>query len=265
MSVRPVFLISDNLSHAWVAAFRVLMLPGVRSLQPLVVVLTGFDEEGLPYEDWSVRTSLDVALDRNGTRLSVESVANTIFPHSFWRPGVPRQRFFERYRRLQPRLKRKDRRNSHGRYFDRLIGWGTERPPGGNQLEHILHCYADGVRRKPALQASTFDPARDLTLERRRGFPCLQQVAFAPDTASGTLSLSAFYASQYVFERAYGNYLGLCRLGRFMAHEMGLRLTKMTCYAGYATVGDVGRIHLRQLLQAVAAVPEIRHVEGDQP
>ena len=32
-------------------------------------------------------------------------------------------------------------------------------------------------------------------------------------------------------ERAYGNYLGLCRLGRFMAHEMGLKFDQMTCIA----------------------------------
>src|SRR5438876_2754260 len=260
MTVQPAFLSSDNLSHAWVAAFRSLMESGVTSLQPLVVVVTGFDDDGLPHEDQVVRQSLDAALESCDTRLSAETVANTIFPHSLWRPGVPRDRFFERYRRLEPRLKRKDRRNSHGRYFDRLIGWGTDRPAGGNQLQHILRCYAEGVRRKPALQASTFDPARDLTFERRRGFPCLQQVAFAPDSHSATLALSAFFASQYVFERAYGNYLGLCRLGRFMAHEMGLQFVRMTCYAGYATLGDFGRNHLGRLLRAVAGVPDVRPV-----
>ena len=35
--------------------------------------------------------------------------------------------------------------------------------------------------------------------------------------------MTGFYATQYVVERAYGNYLGLCRLGEFMAHEMGLK------------------------------------------
>ena len=33
------------------------------------------------------------------------------------------------------------------------------------------------------------------------------------------------------FERAYGNYLGLCHLGRFMAHEMGLTLSQVVCIA----------------------------------
>ena len=34
-----------------------------------------------------------------------------------------------------------------------------------------------------------------------------------------------------MYERAYGNYLGLCRLGRFMAHEMGLTLSQIVCIA----------------------------------
>jgi hypothetical protein len=46
------------------------------------------------------------------------------------------------------------------------------------------------------------------------------------------LNVNAFYATQYAFERAYGNYLGLCRLGRFVAHELKLELARVTCYTG---------------------------------
>ena len=49
--------------------------------------------------------------------------------------------------------------------------------------------------------------------------------------ATSGLSITGYYATQYVVERAYGNYLGLCRIGRFMAHEMGLRFDQMTCIA----------------------------------
>jgi len=55
-----------------------------------------------------------------------------------------------------------------------------------------------------------------------------------PSAASG------FYASQYLFKRAYGNYLGLCRLGRFMAFQMGLKLVRLTCYAGFAHLDSDG-------------------------
>ena len=58
----------------------------------------------------------------------------------------------------------------------------------------------------------------------------MQQVSFAP-CGEGGLAIIGYYATQYVVERAYGNYLGLCRLGQFMAHEMGLRFDQMVCIA----------------------------------
>jgi hypothetical protein len=53
-----------------------------------------------------------------------------------------------------------------------------------------------------------------------------------PDERSGTLGLNAFYATQQLFVKAYGNWLGLARLGVFLAHEMGLRFDRLTCFAG---------------------------------
>ena len=46
--------------------------------------------------------------------------------------------------------------------------------------------------------------------------------------------MNAFYAKQYMVERGYGNYLGLCRLGEFVAHELGLSLTRVTLHVGSA-------------------------------
>jgi len=77
-------------------------------------------------------------------------------------------------------------------------------------------------------------PTLDLNNARQQGFPCLQQVAFVPEPHAGTLHVIGFYPLQYIFERAYGNYLGLIQLGRFMAHEMQLSLTAMTCVSAIA-------------------------------
>ena len=240
--------------------------PGIAGLSPLVISITDFDEQQLPCENMDARRALDRALARFGQGLSVNTVAATIFPHSFWHPGVPRDRLFARYRAMIKRIK-KDPRNHNGVYFERLIAYGGA-PADGNQLDYILQCYRAGVRRKPALQASLFDPTidlpnqaavfdakRDLTMQRQRGFPCLQHVAFAPDTDHGTMSMSAFYASQYLFKRAYGNYLGLCHLGRFMASEMGLKLDRVTCYVGFAQLDDnPGKTKLRDLVLELRAI-----------
>ncbi len=99
-----------------------------------------------------------------------------------------------------------------------------------SQLEHIIQTWHNGNHRQTALQAGLFDPLTDYTNQPVRGFPCLQQVSLARCGQSG-LSIIGFYATQYVVERAYGNYLGLCRLGRFMAQEMDLSFSQMVCVA----------------------------------
>src|SRR5262249_57408058 len=130
-------------------------------------------------------------------------------------------------------------------YFARLIGYGTDHKSGeeldylkdklkqgGNQLEFIINACKPKAQRM-ALQASIYDPARDQT-EARRHFPCLQHVTFVPDFARGTLTLNAFYALQLLFVKAYGNWLGLCRLGAFVASQTAprLRFERLNCYAG---------------------------------
>jgi hypothetical protein len=55
------------------------------------------------------------------------------------------------------------------------------------------------------------------------------------------LILNAFYATQLLFNKAYGNYLGLCRLGDFMAHEMGLSFERMNCFVGVAKMGKINK------------------------
>ena len=215
-------------------------------LCPLVVKITGFGEVGEPLEDEHIRTSIDEFLRRENPKRDVGAVASTIFPNALWRPGVPRGRLFERYLRMLPRLRRYPG-NHLGLYFERMIAFSPQAPHEGNQLDFIIESFSGGLRRNSAFQIVIADPSRDHSRAPRRGFPCLQQVAVAPDEGTGTLCLTAFYATQYVIERAYGNYLGLARLGRFLAHEMGLRFSAITCVASRAVLG-VSKERARALL-----------------
>ena len=216
-----------NLSVAWARVFLEVLQE--REVSPVVVVIKDIGDEG-PGEIPEVRSALDDLLDQDSKGLSCNTVANTIFP-SLWNPNADRKELYDRYERILPRL-RKNRRNNNGLYFQRLISYGEggESANSVNQLEHIIQTWQKGNHRRTALQAGLFNPYKDHTDQRQRGFPCLQQVVFAP-TRDGRLTVTGFYATQYVVERAYGNYLGLCRLGRFMAHEMGLRFDRMTCIA----------------------------------
>jgi hypothetical protein len=165
---------------------------------------------------------------------SVETVARTIFPFGLWNPSSPRSELYERYIGILPKL-RKCALNRRGHYFERLINYPLE-PKGTkfvNQLEFIIETYVDRHNhRRSALQASLYNPFVDASHSPRLGFPCLQQVAFVP--SDGQLNVVAFYPMHYIFERAYGNYLGLAHLGQFMAQEMGLSLSHVICVAGVA-------------------------------
>jgi len=220
---------SSNLSLAWAEVFFRLMEPGTSEMAPAVITISDFDERSLPIEVPGVQS----AIDKVNNQLC-RTVASTIFPNSLWTPGAQNDasRLYARYEKVWPVVAR-CRPNSKGVYFRRLTAYAPEGHPKGapavNQLEHILETYKGGNHRHSALQASIFDPTRDHTNSRQRGFPCLQQVAFG--VSEGSLEVTGFYALQHHVPKAYGNYLGLCWLGRFMAKQMGLRLSQVTCIA----------------------------------
>ena len=241
---RTLTIEEDNLSVAWAQALLHVLKAG--EITPLTVVIRGF-AKGKPMEVTPLRRLLDRALDTEKKALSCHEVANTIFPISLWNPAADRQQLYERYLRIMPRVLRY-RLNRYGVYFQRLIAYDHDDAykDGFNQLEHIIQTWHGGNHRRSALQAAIFDPRKDHTNQRMRGFPCLQQVAFAPQGANG-LMVTGLYATQYIFERAYGNYLGLCRLGRFMAQEMGKQLTQVNCVASPAKGGNKTKSFLHEL------------------
>jgi hypothetical protein len=218
---------------------------------PLAVTVTGFSDNGTPCQDASIRRLLDQSLlaTRNHT---CDTVATTIFPSSLWRPDADHHLVYQRYGEIWPEIRRN---NPNGTYFQRMIAFGIERGQGFscgvNQLEHVLTTYHGGNRRRSALQVSIFDPTRDHTHQRQRGFPCLQLVTFRPFGA-GYLAVTGIYSTQYLYKKAYGNYLGLCRLGQFVAHGLGLKLARMTCIAAVA-VRDAGirKSDLTELVQSL--------------
>ncbi|HAA26435.1 MAG TPA: thymidylate synthase [Cyanobacteria bacterium UBA8553] len=235
----PLLIDETNLSYAWAKAFLYIIDNSGKEISPLVVSITGFTD-GIPNEDIDIRHSLDNCLAAEGDQ-EVETVANTIFPYSLWRRSkYERKELFERYINILPRIKAvKPHKNRLGVYFERLIAFGSD-SHNVNQLEFIISQYqANPSFRKSMFQASIFDPRKDHIGSAQIPFPCLQHVSFVPQ--GSTLTMNAFYATQQLLNKAYGNYLGLCRLGNFMAHEMGLTFSRMNCFVGVAKLEKIGK------------------------
>ena len=253
---------NTQLSYAWGEVFLELLKPGITKLSPAVVTVSAFDAKHLPIEDARVRDALDGFLAGKQT---CRTVASTIFPNSLWRPSAPNdaQDLYDRYETVWPRIKR-CRLNANGVYFRRLTAYGPKIEGCNvlpvNQLKHVIETYVGGIHRHSALQASILDPTRDHSHAPRRGFPCLQQVAFA--AVGGELEVTGFYALQHHVTKAYGNYLGLCWLGRFMAQQMDLRLVGVTCVASMLTLGEFGKGELSGLK---ALVEEQLPSDQEQP
>ncbi len=250
-TVGPVLIDENDLSKAWARAVLYVVDHVGLEISPLVLSVTGFDAEGAPAESSLVREALDSLLLQKGLR-NVEDVAFTIFPQPLWKIARgDRSLLFKLYIDAFPRYQAMNRRdNKRGLYFERLVSYGRG-PCDGNQLEWILSQFngREGVRRS-MFQASVFDPGRDHVADAQLQFPCMQHISFEP-TDQG-LVVTAFYATQQLFVKAYGNYLGIARLGAFMAHEMGMRLSRMNVVIGVAKFERISKTdsELQPLLNA---------------
>ena len=229
-----------NLSRAWARLLLQVFDGAGTEIAPLVLTLSGFNQNSQAVENAAVRRALNGLLRRKG-RIVVENVAFTIFPQRLWEMSRgDRARFFALYCATFRRWQAINRKaNGRGLYFERMVRYGRG-PCGGNQLEWILSQFNSrrGVRRS-MLQATTFDPGRDHVASAQLGFPCLQQVSFEP-TAAGLVT-NAFYATQQIFDKAYGNYLGLAQLGAFMAREMGMPLARLNVMVGVAKLERINK------------------------
>jgi hypothetical protein len=250
----PVVIEGTNLSSVWAHAIKRIQGKRGHTISPLIISIHGFDAAGNPHEDAAMRQDLDALLTAEN-EWDIETVAFTIFPERIWKiAGGNRVRMFDIYRRAFPKYQTMNRQlNGKGLYFERLTMF-RRGPCDGNQLEFIIQQYSrrKGVR-DSMLQASIFDPERDHSSSAQLGFPCLQHVSFVP-TKEGLVT-NAFYATQQFFNKAYGNYLGLARLGRFVAKECGMQPARLNVYVGVAKLEGIAKTDARlvALLRAAEA------------
>ena len=252
---------SANLSVAWAGAF----LQTLENEHSTLIVTILSLQDGIE-EDKLLRQKLDEVLLAND-KPRCHTVANTIFPVSLWNPKRDRQLLYERYENAWPRIREcmaNRRGGGKGRadtYFRRLTRYDSTHEKNSaapvNQLDFIAQTWNGGNQRRSALQASTFVPSLDESHSQRLGFPCMHHVSFTPLGSNGKdgLEVTGLYPTQTIFEKGYGNYLGLCRLGQFMAHEMGLELASVRCIALRTKLKngrDVEKRYLRRELERPA-------------
>lgn len=245
---KPHIITNSNLSLAWAEAL-LHVLDGAED--SLIVALRDLDGN-LPQQD----SEIAVELDRLLTEHQIPRIAHTaltIVPYESWirRGRCEIEDLASWYMSfLYPRLKARCSKNSHGTYFQRLVAYTGVKNNGTkleireiNQIAYLINFWRKreekgGRPRQSALQLSCFDPAKDDNGSPLAGFPCLQQISFTYHE-SGSLEMTSYYPTQYIFDRAYGNYLGLCQLGHMIAHLIGVKFTRFTCITARPEIGNL--------------------------
>jgi len=240
ISTPPVFH-EQNLSYAWGHMLLDLLATPGGEKGPITVCIDGFDENDDVSEDQDIRNALDVLL-AGKEQNSIDNVAFTIFPQRIWQIAKGNREALYSFYRYSFASFRKKQVNRCGLYFQRMTMTDPDDEKNShNQLEYIInrhikqHEQGRGAPRMH-LTASVHDPIRDHTNVPVPGFPCMQQVSFCP-TNDG-LVVNATYATQQAVRKAYGNFLGLAHLAKFMAGEMGLKLAQLNIMIGVEKIGD---------------------------
>ncbi len=181
--------------------------------------------------------------------LKPKQVAYTIFPLNLYKNQITASQLFFSYNRprgFYARIKRRSRKINWGTYFRRMTHYNIN---GGtlNQSAKII----DSINNRAKIYKGTYtiiiqDPEKEPT--RPRGGPCLNfMVVQLEPIPRKTLGLLCIYRNQDFYERAYGNYWGLCNLLIFFARETNSAIGPLTCVSSHAYV-DRGRNSLARFI-----------------
>lgn len=253
--------------EGWARLFLKLMQPGCDSLPATMVSIMNPSHETV-----TRRHPLEEELSsllRGDSKPVVRETSAIIFPYTKWRATAWHigelsnwylGEFIPRIEKVSPR-----HRNT---YFKRLVSYTglkqtktEESIQTVNQIEKVIQFCKNAAQknrhfRGSGLQMAIFDPAKDLTGSSLSDFPCLHQIGLNFDS-NGSLQLSAFYPTQYIVERALGNYLGLCQLGMFIAAELDIPFVELTCFIARPKRGNFSKTALRGLESSA-----IEYLEG---
>jgi thymidylate synthase len=160
---------------------------------------------------------------------SPKIVASTIFPEGMYQAVNSRD---ELYRKYKTRLFPKAKRGKWGTYFDRMINY-KQNSTSVNQLENIItKINSRSTDQKAAYTIYIQYPGSETT--RKMGAPCLNYIAI--QIKSGQIGILAVYRNHDFLTRAFGNYLGLCNLIKFISLETSKEIGMLTCISSHAFV-----------------------------
>ena len=229
----PITIAATNFQAAWAEAVQRLS-ENKWDLWNLVVQI-----DNPEIVDNAIHKTMRSYCQENGL-IGPDQVAYTIFPYKLFHPGISRQKLYNSYWRYFNGLHLSDYSTWRGTYFERMIRYKpvADNDEPTDQLGSII----DSIKNRRVNYGKSYVmlipyPNRDG--KRIMGAPCLNyitiQVEGAPQTGL-SVSLLAVYRNHDFLKRAYGNYLGLCKLLQYIAYETGSNLGRVTCISSHAYI-----------------------------
>jgi thymidylate synthase len=240
---RPVLVVKDSFQEVWIDVGKILCVQGW-NIHNLMVSI-----QKPELIDTMLHRQFNAFAEANDI-IKPKDVAYTIFPQNLYEKSGSAARLFSRYnqeRGMYAHLRNRPHRG-WGTYFRRMTHYVT---PDGiqNQLANIIDAIKERDRISKAAYTIVIEHPGGETI-RPLGAPCLNYIAIQLDAESKKMGLLAVYRNHDFFERAYGNYWGLCNLLKFMANETNFNIGTLTCVSSHAYI-DKNKRAFRSFIESL--------------
>jgi Thymidylate synthase len=244
---------APNVSVAWVRALEAMLaIPGHAAVHFSVRIADSGEGEVS-----GIRVIADKLLEL-GNLQRIKSIRSTIFP-DVWARRLPEPVDLARHYREQYPTLRRFPKNKRGTYFGRLVAYPMGRAENEepfDQLTDLVNKLRNESRvSKGATRARKLSSRYEVNiwmpgdLPTGMAFPCMAHMSF--HLVGGRLHLVAHYRNQFLIERAYGNYLGLAQLQRYVSDAVELRPGELMVLAGHASLDTHGKLNVSAIRSAV--------------
>lgn len=210
-------MVSSTTAHAWTDAMEhLIQCDGGKDFNVVIVISDPTKEIR------EVTKVIDELAAEFDLKTTMEN-ANAIWPSVFARPTRSAAEVFADIQRIAIPSIKCACRNRHDSYVERLLGWrSSERGRPVPQLQNVLQRLKTEVKNRApkssSYEISVFSPGLDAGY---MSFPCLSHLSIKYEHKQKKLHLTAIYRNHTYLSHAYGNFIGLGRLMRFLCAETG--------------------------------------------
>lgn len=228
------YIAAPNLSGAWLDVARFMSaVPGKKSVHLLVRI------SDPNTEDLTIRSEAEELIESwnraHPTKhmQAIDTTRNTMFPAAFARRTSGPEHLGRYYReRYGKDGLRGFELNKRGIYFGRLVAYPRSDTESADQLSDTVRKLQQelktGSNKSSRYELNVYNERLDRS---PMSFPCLAHLSV--HLHDRKLHAQAIYRNEYVVARAYGNYLGLSQLQRYIADSVDIPTGELLITTGH--------------------------------